>query len=93
MADSPMEKNGIGNISEISFPYTATSDGFVHISLNNDPGKVAAYHLQIGTRFLYTTAPASSMSNSAPVKCGETISHLYHENVATCAVYFIPLKT
>ena len=80
----------IGSATLITLPYTAPSDGFVHLRLNPSTTSGGSASISAnGITASVNTTTGSAQSTLIPVKKGDSVIH--RASTHSYEVYFIPL--
>lgn len=98
MATSEIKKNGFGSRQAITLPYTAPSDGEIHVygTTKQVSGGYSSLYIKCGSSFNFgfslsnVNALGGAFTGNFLVKMGEQVKQDYISNINSYTCYFIP---
>lgn len=100
MATSIIKKNGFGSRNAITLPYTAPSDGVIHVygATKQVSGGYSSLYIKCGSslNFGFSLSNVSALGGAFTggfiVKKGEQVKQDYIANINSYSCYFIPFE-
>ena len=100
MATSTIKRNGFGERQVITLPFTAPSDGVVHIygSTSQVSGGYSSLYIKCDSSLNYgfalsnVNALGGSFTGDFIVRMGEQVKQDYRSNINSYNCYFIPFE-
>lgn len=100
MATSKIKRNGFGERQVITLPFTAQSDGVVHIygATSQVSGGYSSLYIRCGSSpdFGFALSNVNALGGAFTggflVKMGEQVKQEYRSNISSYTCYFIPFK-
>lgn len=98
MATSIIKKNGFGERQVITLPFTAPSDGVIHVYGATDQvsGGYSSLYIKCGSSLNYgfalsnVNALGGAFTGDFIVRMGEQVKQEYRSNISRYTCYFIP---
>lgn len=98
MATSTIKRNGFGERQVITLPYTAPSDGIIHIygTTEQVSGGYSSLYIKCGSFLNYgfalsnVNALGGAFTGDFIVRMGEEVKKEYMTNISRYTCYFIP---
>lgn len=95
---STIKKNGFGERQLITLPFTAPSDGVIHVygSMDQVSGGYSSLYIKCGSSLNYgfcltgVNALGGAFTGNFLVKMGEQVKQEYMSNISRYTCYFIP---
>lgn len=100
MATSKIKRKGFGARQLITLPFTAPSDGVVHIygATSQVSGGISTLYIQCGSSANYgfaisnISASGGAFTGDFIVKAGEEVKATYSHYIGSYSCYFIPFE-